>query len=224
MPNRAHQKQFGRIFSTSLHQTIEKERFFGPALHVGSKINYDDDKARESVPRFRKFITSNLKENQEFFGLDIFPGYNVDIIADLCNKELFAGDLLQYKGYFKTIICWAVLEHVSNPIQAAINIDQFLAPGGKLFYCGPWVWGYHAYPDDYWRISFPGLKILFPHLEWQDWWYSGTKKDVAFRINQVKSERQVFLEKDENANQNNLVSDRYMPYLNINAIGIKKLS
>jgi hypothetical protein len=46
----------------------------------------------------------------------------------------------------------------------------------------PWVQGYHAFPDDYWRFSLSGLQILFEGLEPVDVFFSGGSGDVAYRI------------------------------------------
>jgi len=38
----------------------------------------------------------------------------------------------------------------------------------------PWVWRYHAYPDDYFRFSWRGIETLFPEFSWSDKHYSTT--------------------------------------------------
>lgn len=218
--------KFGRVLKKSFNLSFEEASFEGPLLHVGAKINYEDEKAKAGAERLRVFYAENLLANQESYGLDIFAGHNVDIVADLCDEELFFGDLSRYEGYFKTIICWALLEHVQNPFVAAKNIERFMAPGGKLFYAGPWVWGYHPYPDDFWRISFSGLKVLFPSITWEEWWYSGTSEGVGYQIKEIRNERKVFQwvsDPTKKMDTANAISDRYMPYLNINAIGVKGL-
>lgn len=221
MKNERSLARFGRVFEMSQGIAFDKFKFDGPLMHVGSKINYEDEKAREGAANFRKFLDGKLHGNKEIMGLDIFDGHNVDIVADLCEKDLFSGDLLKYKAHFKTILCWALLEHVKDPFSAAANITKFLAPGGKLFYVGPWVWGYHPYPDDFWRISISGLKVLFPSIKWDDWWYSGTNEKVGFRIAELRNERKVFQLKSGITAEVDSVSERYMPYLNINAVGVK---
>lgn len=190
-------------------------------MHVGSKINYEDDKAREGAEKFRVFLSSKLHEDTEVMGLDMFAGHNVDIIADLCSENLFDDDLSKYKGHFKSVICWALLEHVVNPFVVARNISEFLAPGGVLYYSGPWVWGYHPYPADYWRISFQALKALFPNFGWAKWWYAGTNSNIGFTIGDLRNERKVFQLNSETTRDFDTLSDRYLPYLSINAIGVK---
>ncbi len=222
MKNEEYILKFGEFSEMNQKLAFDEFRFEGPLMHVGSKINYEDEKARTGAEHFRQFVKKKLYGKKEIKGLDIFDGHNVDIVADLCADNLFSGDLNKYLEYFKTIICWALLEHVENPFCAAENITRFLVPGGKIFYVGPWVWGYHPYPDDYWRISFSGLKVLFPKIEWTDWWYTGTNDKVAFRVNEIRNERKVFQLKSELTSEIDTVSDRFMPYLNICAVGVKK--
>lgn len=215
--------KYGDTFSTDVMKVFAEGDFCGPFLHVGSKINKEDEKARAAVPRFRGKIAERMKEGKEILGIDMFDGFNVDIVADLTDSNLFEGELEKYRGYFKTVYASAFLEHVSNPFLAAQNMHEFLAPGGKVYYAGPWVWGYHAYPDDYWRISISGLKALFPGYEWEDWWYSGTVRGECFRIKDVNKERAVFQEMKDSDDESIFISDRTMPYLLVNAIGVKPL-
>lgn len=221
MNNQEHVSRFGNFIEISQAIAFDKYIFEGPLLHVGSKINYEDEKARQGAESFRNFLNNKLHGDKEIMGLDIFPGHNVDIVADLCKKNLFSDDLGKYQGYFKTIVCWALLEHVQDPFSVADNITNFLAPGGKVFYVGPWVWGYHPYPDDFWRISFSGLKVLFPRIEWNDWWYTGTNEKIGFRIDELRNERKMFQLKSEITLSVNNISDRYMPYLNVCAVGVR---
>lgn len=214
--------RLGEFIEASHRLTFDQYEFEGPLMHVGSKINYEDAEAARGAASFRSFLAEKLHGSDEVLGLDIFAGHNVDIVADLCKEDLFEGDLSQYQGYFKTILCWALLEHVENPFQVAQNISKFLAPGGKVYFVGPWVWGYHPYPDDYWRISFSGIKTLFPEVEWHDWWYAGMDKELGFRIAEQRNERKVFQVKSEITAEIDTLSDRYMPYLNIFAVGTKR--
>ncbi len=221
-PATARGRKFGEFIEIDQRITFDKFDFEGPLMHVGAKINYEDEKAAAAAEKFRAFLHEKLHSSKEVVGVDLFDGKNVDIVADLCQEDLFTGDLSQHEGKFKTVLCWALLEHVQNPFIVASNIEKFLAPGGKVFFVGPWVWGYHPYPDDYWRISFSGLKTLFPHVEWHDWWYTGQNEKVGFRIKEQRNERKVFQVKSDITADIDTVSDRYMPYLNITAVGSKR--
>lgn len=70
-------------------------------------------------------------------------GKRVDAVFDLTRG---VGSLP--KGYFALGICCSVLEHVERPWSFARNLSRLIRPGGMLFLSVPWVWHYHAYPDD----------------------------------------------------------------------------
>lgn len=187
----------------------------GPFCHVGSLIN-SDDVSDQAVAQWRE--TFLAVDRSGFTGFDLFPGPNVDIVTDLRAPD-FADKHSALLGTFGTVLCFALLEHVQNPFLAAAAIDALLAPGGHLYYVGPWVWGYHPYPKDYFRISFDGLGALFPELAWRQNWYSSTKKNIGLEVDQ-RNERKVF-RLDAADGISTMFSDRAMPYLNIGAVGQK---
>jgi hypothetical protein len=86
-----------------------------------------------------------------------------DVLADLCDPD-FERNHPSLPQAFGTVICWAVLEHVKQPHVAAANIGRI---------------GYHGYPGHYFNISFDGLKLIFPDLEWKQHWYQATSHTVG---------------------------------------------
>jgi SAM-dependent methyltransferase len=143
----------------------------GPVLQIGSKADILDRAAKWRA-RF---------PNDRFVGLDIASGPNVDVTADI------AGDLSALRrklpvAQFGFIICAHVLEHVREPWVAARNIFHLLKPSGHLFVTVPWVQGYHDFPDDYWRMSFAGVRSLFGEVEFDTEFYSGAAETVGYRL------------------------------------------
>jgi SAM-dependent methyltransferase len=193
------------VFQRGLREVISEYKVTGPVCHVGSK---NRDATQEEIASFRNIIPG------EFVGIDIEPGPNVDVVADLCNDNL---DHLA--GKFGLLFCSALLEHVKNPFQVAANVQRLLRKGGHLYFAGPWVWSYHAYPDDYWRISFSGIKVLFPEVHFVDWWYSGIKPNAGIRI-PLDRERSLMRSRTFNPLGRQL-SDVSLPFLNITAVGVK---
>lgn len=122
--------------------------FEGDVLEIGSK-DYGN------TQDFRSLYPDNL-----YLGLDIEPGGEVDIVHDLETGPL--------DQTFDLIICCSVLEHVPRPWVVADHIMQMLNSNGKLYISVPWVQRYHPYPEDYYRFSFPGIKALFPDIQWED--------------------------------------------------------
>ena len=202
-----------KTFNADPKRLLRKAAAKGPIAHVGSLINKDDATQAE-VDRMRSKWSWF---GDEYVGIDLFAGLNVEVQADLTDADLFAKhpDL---EGHFGIVICSALLEHVRDPFAAARNISRLLRPGGHLYFAGPWVWGYHPYPSDFWRISFEGLQVLFPDVEFKDWWYGGTRKNVGMRLKDASGERKAF----RLDNPDGIVADRAMSYLNVCALGVKK--
>lgn len=129
-----------------------------PVLEVGSRD------ANGNTSGFREFYPG------EYVGVDLEPGKGVDVVADLCGPHPLP------EGHFGLVICCSVLEHVKDPWAMARNLTRLLKPGGKLYVSVPWTWRYHAYPDDYWRFSWSGIRTLFPDLAWGEPEYSTTRE------------------------------------------------
>ena len=127
----------------------------GPILEIGSK-DYG------STSSFRDFYAG-----QPYVGLDMEAGKNVDVVVDLTSG---VGEL--QRGHFALAICCSVLEHVRRPWDFAENLASLMRPGGLVYMSVPWVWRYHAYPDDYFRFSWRGVMELFRGFEWRDICYS----------------------------------------------------
>ena len=144
----------------------------GPVLQIGSRAQRLDTVTLTWRKRFA---------GTPFVGLDLAPGDNVDVVADITEDA----DALRRKlglAPFGFILCLHVLEHVRQPWRAADNIVALLKPGGLVFIQVPWVQAFHAYPDDYWRISLSGLEQLFPGLDFIDMFYTGGAGDRAYRL------------------------------------------
>jgi hypothetical protein len=108
---------------------------------------------------------------------------------------------------------------VKNPFDAARTINSLIAPGGHLYYGGPWTWGYHAYPGDYFRISFDGLEVLFPELEWRQRWYMSTKEGIGLELDPRREKRIFRLHNVDGVSS--ILTDIGLPYLNLGAVGQK---
>lgn len=142
----------------------------GPVLQIGSKADLLD-----RVPKWRSRFSG------PFVGLDLEDGDNVDVVGDI------GGDLAVLRRklgvtQFGFIICAHVLEHVKQPWVAARNIERLLKPGAHVFVTVPWVQGYHPFPDDFWRMSFDGVRALFPAVGFSDEFYSGAAETVGYRL------------------------------------------
>ena len=90
------------------------------------------------------------------------PGFHEGHINfDLSSPQRDLGINNCYKGFFDFVLSATVLEHVKNPFEAAKTIDWLLAPSGIAVVTVPFSYPYHEDPEDYWRITHAGLKLLF---------------------------------------------------------------
>lgn len=166
----------------------------GPVLEVGSRA------VNGMTTDYRKVYPDG------FVGLDLFPGEGVDVVADL-TKGVEPGQ----EGRYALVICCSVLEHVEDPWAMARSITKLLRPGGKAYISVPWVWRYHAYPDDYWRFTWSGIRKLFPDLEWNDPEFSTTREGEFFPAKQ-----------DADNNMATVIEGRkFLPYLELHMIGTR---
>ena len=207
------------IIDVSTPAILSRHAMQGPVCLVGSKTY---NQIPEQIQRWRDAYRGI--DLNGFTGIDIEEGLNVDVVADLCESS-FPQNHPELVNKFGLVVCGALLEHVRNPFDAARNVTALIRPTGCLYYVGPWVWGYHAYPDDYWRFSFSGLRALFPQIEWVEWWYSGTNKGIGLKVREQKNERLYFQSikpiTGPPSSVAELITDRSMAYLNIGAIGTK---
>jgi hypothetical protein len=176
----------------------------GPTLEIGSK-DYG------STSSFRDFYSGH-----EYVGIDMEPGENVDLVVDLTEGIGGLGE-----DHFALGICCSVLEHVRKPWIFAEHLTSVLRPGGALYMSVPWVWRYHAYPDDYFRFSWRGIIELFPKFTWSNICYSSNVPNEFFDItpNNLGIDDSMAAFADTPAGKR-----KYLPYLMVNMLGRKSAS
>ena len=175
----------------------------GPILEIGSK-DYG------STSSFRDHYVGN-----EYIGIDMEEGKGVDAVVDMVEG---IGPLKE--NHFALGVCCSVLEHVAKPWLMAENITRVMAKDGLLYMSVPWVWRYHAYPDDYFRFSFRGVMSLFPGFEWDTPYYSTTVQGefIAVTEENKDADNRMAAHSDMPDGQKR----KYLPYLMVNMIGRKK--
>ncbi len=93
---------------------------------------------------------SHLVEG-ELLNQDIFEAPHIDYVSPL--HAIPVED-----GFFDTIICNAVLEHVANPEQVLAEFARVCKPGGTLYLCVPFMQPEHLDPTDFQRYTLDGLE------------------------------------------------------------------
>ena len=188
------------------NQAIFLERFVptveGAILEIGSKDYGSTQNFRSTYP------------GQSYVGIDMEEGAGVDRVINLAEG---IGDLPE--GVFQLVVCCSVLEHVDRPWKMAENITRLTAPGGKLYMSVPWVWRYHAYPDDYFRFSFRGVKALFPDFEWGKAFYSSNVIGEFIEIDERAPDADNRMARMVPVNDGQ--KRKYLPYLMVNMIGTR---
>ena len=93
---------------------------------------------------------SHLVEG-ELLNQDIFEAPHIDYVSPL-------HDIPVDDGFFDTIICNAVLEHVENPEEVLAEFARVVKPGGTLYLCVPFMQPEHLDPTDFQRYTLDGLE------------------------------------------------------------------
>lgn len=174
----------------------------GPILEIGSKDYGSTSSFRDAFP------------GNPYIGIDMAEGKAVDKVVDLVEG---IGDLPE--NHFELAVCCSVLEHVPRPWVMADNITRLMAPGGRLYMSVPWVWRYHAYPDDYFRFSFRGVEALFPGFRWDAPYYSTNVEGEFIAI--TDTTRDADNRMAVHAKTPSGAARKYLPYLMVNMIGAK---
>jgi len=98
------------------------------------------------------------KLHDEITNVDIYPFKNVDVVAD-------ARDLPFKDGSVDLIICDSVLEHVPQAYQAIKEMSRVVKPGGYVYVTIPFLYPFHASPNDYYRWTLEGIKEEFKNFK-----------------------------------------------------------
>jgi len=135
---------------------VEKYKIGGRVLDVGARqVNYpctDGDRNKiiyDSCPK--RFF-------DDYTGLDMIDGRNVDVVAS--SHKIPLKDRV-----FDCVMTIDMLEHDDDPFQTAKEMMRVLKKEGYAIVIAPFYFPVHNYPDDYFRYTTSGLKLLFKDLE-----------------------------------------------------------
>jgi len=90
---------------------------------------------------------------------DVRAGPGVDIVADVQDMPEIPSESAD------CVLLVSVLQHVPLPQKAIDEAFRVLRPGGILYVNLPFIWFYHRDPEDYNRLSVPGLEFLCSRFE-----------------------------------------------------------
>lgn len=94
----------------------------------------------------------------QVLNIDIVPFSEVDIIAN-AEKLPFPDNSVD------AVLSESLLEHVSDPQAAVMEMTRVLKPGGIIYASTPFLTPFHASPDDFNRWTKSGLRVIFKEYE-----------------------------------------------------------
>jgi SAM-dependent methyltransferase len=95
------------------------------------------------APRVERYVASDRA---------LYPG-DVDVVTD-------GGQLGFRDESFDSVLCTQVLEHVPDALRVLSEVRRVLRPGGLALITVPLNSGLHMIPDDYFRFTEYGLRVL----------------------------------------------------------------
>ena len=147
-----------------LFHTIQVfNRILFPAINLASKRNLSElgaicDRDFSTLPILNLGSGAGSGKGIEFLprriDLDAVPIPGVVVLADGAQLPFADGSLA-------AVLAQGVLEHLPDPWAVTREIERVLAAGGHIYIEVPLVEGYHPDPDDYWRFTRSGLRVLF---------------------------------------------------------------
>lgn len=96
----------------------------------------------------------SVKHDPKIVNMDIVKYPNVDVVGDAHRLPFIANS-------YDLIIMKTMLEHSSNPNAIVDEVYRVLKKGGNVYASVPFMFHFHEAPDDYYRWTKSGLKVLF---------------------------------------------------------------
>ena len=93
---------------------------------------------------------------ERYIGIDIHAAPNVDVVGD----AHYIHDLIGREAA-GAVFSLSVMEHLAQPWLFAYGVNRALKVGGITFHLTHQSWPLHEEPNDFWRFSDEGLKVLF---------------------------------------------------------------
>jgi len=105
----------------------------------------------------KKIINVGAGQNKRSGIINIDPAYEKE---DQWSIKARGEDLPFRDNSIDFSICNAVLEHVKEPKKIVDEIYRVLKPEGKVYFDIPFIFPFHAAPNDYNRMTLQGLEYL----------------------------------------------------------------
>lgn len=149
---------------SGLINTVKTVLRYSPTLYVFliwliSPVCYTGLSAQKFLKKFKKgSLMLNVgagvhRPHPDIVNTDIFYYEGIDLVAN-------AEELPLASNSVDAIVCESLLEHVPNPKKIVTDMYRVLKPGGQMYIVIPFVYPFHACPNDFYRWSITGLKEL----------------------------------------------------------------
>lgn len=121
-------------------------------------VNYDppvDQTLKRLAPgaRIADVGAGGRRITEKTVTIDGLSGRDIDITCDIHAIPL-------PDESFDCVFCTGTLEHVQDPLRVLSEIHRLLLVGGIAHIEVPFLQGFHADPNDYWRWTLPGLQLF----------------------------------------------------------------
>src|SRR3954470_15649684 len=145
------------------------------------------------LPLLRSFVTDVLRAVQtpdpvvEFGSLQVEPGEDADLRPLFAGRPFTGTDFRAGPGVDRvedlreltledssvgTAVCLETLEHCEDPFAAGRELARVVrADGGVCLVSTPLLLGIHGYPNDFWRFTPEGLRVVLRGFD--DVWVQG---------------------------------------------------
>lgn len=133
----------GTVFGPLMFSGLSANGFLKKYPVVGKKLNLG------SGPRV---LASDV------INVDIFPFKGVNLVADITKLPIPDSSVA-------CIVCDNVLEHVTDPKAVVSEVERVLEDGGLAYFCNPFLYPFHASPDDFHRWTDAGFLKLIDGFE-----------------------------------------------------------
>jgi hypothetical protein len=94
-------------------------------------------------------------DRKDWVGTDMQAGPTVDLVFELGKLE---GSLP--RDAYNSVLCAETLEHVAEPFLALLDLKSAMRPGAWILITMPFGFPIHDFPDDYWRFTPSGLRMM----------------------------------------------------------------
>jgi len=144
----------GKISRELLLQELRTICAFAPGivLEIGARTHYRGHEPFASAP-------------SRWIKLDLDPRAMPQVVGSVYSMPFEANSV-------DTILCTQVIEHLTTPQAALVEMHRVLRKTGRLVLSAPQAWPLHMEPDDYFRYTGHGLTLLLTN--------------AGFRIEQLK--------------------------------------